>query len=134
MENSNNKTITVCFMLAAVLIGIVTSVLMETLAAIGTGAFGQFVAQDLVRHGLPVALGIGAFAYLQMNKGVHAWGDEVVTEIRRVVWPSRKETVAMTVVVCVMLVISGILFGILDVTSGAVIDWLLHQNIVSIFG
>ena len=121
-------------MLAGILIGIVVSVLMETLAAVGTGVFGKFMAQDFVIHIFPVAVGIASFAALQMNKGIHAWGDEVVTEIRRVVWPSRKETVAMTIVVCVMLVISGLLFGLLDVTSGALVNWLQHQNLSSIFG
>ena len=134
MENNNNKIATVSFMLAAVLIGIVVSVLMNTLAAITTGGFGRFVAQDVVRHGLPVTIGLVCFFVFQFNKTVTTWADEVITEIRRVVWPSRKDTVAMTIVVCVMLIISGVFFGILDVVSGSVVDWVLHQNILGIFG
>ncbi|MES2964976.1 MAG: preprotein translocase subunit SecE [Bdellovibrionota bacterium] len=129
MENNNNKTISICFMVAGILVALVASVLMETLAAVGTGAFGRFVAQDAARLGFPIVLGIVTIAALYSNKGVFTWADEVVTEISRVVWPSRKDTIGMTIVVCVMVLISGVFFGILDVTSGAIIDWLLHRDI-----
>lgn len=129
MENNNNKTISICFMIAGILVGLVASVLMDTLAAVGTGAFGRAVAQDSVRLGVPIALGIVTIIALYTNKSVLTWADEVVTEISRVVWPSRKDTVAMTLVVCVMVLLSGIFFGLLDVSSGAIIDWLLHRNI-----
>jgi preprotein translocase subunit SecE len=134
MENTNNKVITVSFMVAAILAGIVVSVLMETLAAVTVGAAGRFFAQEFVRHGLPVASGLVLFFVLQFNKSVTLWADEVVTEIRRVVWPSRKETSSMTVVVCVMLLASGLAFGLLDALSGWTIDWLLQKNLLGIFG
>lgn len=133
MENTNKKVITVSFLLAGILIGIVVSVLMETLGAVTTGAFGRFVSQDAVRHGLPVVIGFATFLILQLNKRVNFWADEVVTELARVVWPSRKDTTAMTVMVCVMLLISGVFFGLLDVVSGTLIDWLLHQNLFGLF-
>ena len=133
-QSSTNKTITISFMLASILIGIFVSVLMETLAVVTTGAFSRVVSQDLVRHGLPVVVGFAVFIFLQTNKGVYEWGGEVVTELSRVVWPSRKDTTAMTVVVCIMVLISGAAFGILDMVSGAVVTWLLHQNFNGIFG
>lgn len=116
-------------MVAGILVGLVASVLMDTLAAVGTGAFGRAVAQDAVRIGVPILLGIVTIVALYTNKSVLVWADEVVTEISRVVWPSRKDTVAMTMVVCVMVVIAGVFFGVLDIASGAIIDWLLHRNI-----
>ncbi len=133
-QSGSNKTVTISFMLAGILIGIFTAVLMETLATVTTGAFGRFVSQDFVRHGLPVVVGFATFIYLQTNKGIHAWGGEVALELSRVVWPSRKDTTAMTVVVCIMVLVSGAFFGLLDVTSGAIITWLLHQNFLGIFG
>ena len=133
MENNNSKIVTVCFMLTAILIGIVVAVSMETASAIGTGAFGRFVSDPLVRHGLPVVVGLIVFVALQANAKVRSWADDVVGEIRRIVWPSRKDTVSMTVVVCVMLLFSGLALGLLDVVSGKFIDWLLHRNIVGLF-
>jgi preprotein translocase subunit SecE len=130
MESTNTKYITVSFMCAAIMTGVVFAVLLETLAAVGTGGFGRLVQQDVVRVGMPVVIGFLTFVILQSTRSVTTWADEVVTEIRRVVWPSRKDTVAMTWVVCVMLIICGVIFGLLDVTWGAVIDWLLKQNLL----
>lgn len=132
-QSSTNKTITISFMLAGILVGIFVAVVCETIAAIATGGVGRFFSQDLVRHGLPVLIGFAVFVFLQANKGIHAWGDEVVTELSRVVWPSRKDTTAMTIVVCAMVLISGAVFGVLDVVSGAIVSWLLHQNFFGIF-
>ena len=128
MESTNNKIVTVSFMIIAVIAGIVVNVFIETMAAMATGGFSRFLADDVVKHGLPVV-----FAVLQFNKTVVTFADEVVTEIRRVVWPSRKDTMSMTTVVCIMLIISGVALGVLDTTSAYVVDWLLHVNFGSMF-
>ena len=133
MEKNNNKVIMVSFLITAILVGIVVNVAMETAAAVATGAFGRFVSGDLVRHGVPVLAGLATFFALEFNKSVFTWADEVVAEIRRIVWPSRKDTVAMTIVVCIMLLISGVTLGLFDFVSGTVIDWLLHRNFMGLF-
>jgi preprotein translocase subunit SecE len=133
MENNTNKVVSVSFMVVGILVGFVVSVMIDTLAAIATGATGRFFAQETVRHGLPVLVGLGLFLLLQFNKKIHSWADEVVTEISRVVWPSRKETVAMTIMVCVMVIISGLCLGVLDIFSGSMIDWLLHRDFSGLF-
>ncbi len=130
MENNNNKTITVSFMIAGILIGILANVIIDTLSAVTTGGFNRFVTQDWVHHGVPVALGLLTFIVLQTNKKIHSWADEVATELKRVVWPSRKDTTAMTIVVCVMVLVSGVVFGLLDGISGSIIDWLLSRNLL----
>jgi len=131
-QNTNSKIVTISFMMAAILIGIVMFVFIESTAAVATGSLGRFAANELVRHGVPVAFGIVAFFILQFNKGTLAWADDVVSELRKIVWPSRKDTVAMTVMVCVMLLISGIVLGLYDVIGGTLIDWLLHHNILGL--
>ena len=128
MENTNNKIVTVSFMLAGILLGLVTFVLVDTLAALTTGGLSRTLSQDIVRHGLPVVVGLGAFIFLNVHKGVRSWSDDVATEIRKIVWPSRKDTFAMTIVVCVMVLISGVALGMLDILSGSIIDWLLTRN------
>jgi preprotein translocase subunit SecE len=134
MESNNNKIATVCFMFAGLLIGIFVWVMMNTAAAIATGDIGRALSGDLARHGLPALIGFACFIGFQFNKGIVAWSDEVITETRRVVWPSRKDTVAMTVVVCIMLLICGAAFGIMDVVSGSVVDWALHLNLLGALG
>lgn len=133
MENSNNKIITVSFMVGGILVGIVVSVLLDALIGMATGGFGRFIGQDLIRHGLPVVAGLAFFLALQFNKKVLVWADEVAVEIKRVVWPSRKDTTAMTIVVCIMLLISGVALGLLDVVSGSLLDWLLNGSFAGLF-
>lgn len=125
MEKDNNKIITVSFVVVAALVWGTITVLMNSLA----GSFSwvaRMRAIELVNHGLPVGLAVLAFAMLQFNPKVVAWADEVVVEIRKVVWPSRKDTMGMTTVVCVMVVIAGIMFGLWDYVSGNLIKLLLN--------
>lgn len=131
MENAvatNRKIATVGFMASGILAGITTKVLLDASAAIATGVFGRALTSDVVHHGLPVLAGFATFAVLQMNAGVRSWGDEVVSELRKVVWPSREDTLRMTLVTCVMLILSGAFLGLLDVFSGKLIEWVLKLN------
>lgn len=112
-DKSNESTITFAFVLAGALAYILTSVILDVLA----GTFGSVARvrnMQLVEHGLPVTIGVLVFLYLYLNKKIHLWADECVAEVRKVVWPSRKDTTAMTMVCCVMVVVAGIGFGVFD--------------------
>jgi len=132
VENSNSKIITISFMACGILIGIVAYVLLESLAAVATGSIGRFFGQEIVRHGFPVGLGLISFFVLQFNKKIVSWADEVVSELRKIIWPSRRDTIQLTIMVCVMLMISGLVLGAFDVLSGTFIDWLLHHNFMGL--
>ncbi|WP_413290339.1 preprotein translocase subunit SecE [Bdellovibrio sp. HCB337] len=125
MEKTNSKIITLSFAIVAFLVGLVVSLLMKAFA----GAFAVVARAndvDLIRHGLPLIIGFGLFAYCQFNSKVVAWGDEVVTEVKKVVWPSRKDTTAMTIVVCIMVLISSVIISSFDMISGYVINTLVR--------
>ncbi len=128
-EGINRKAVTVGFMLGGILIGIAVKVLLDSAVAIATGPLGRFISQDWFRHGIPVLAAFGVFISLQSQSSVRLWGDEVVAELRKVVWPSQQDTFRMTFVVCVMLVLAGIFLGILDVFSGKIVEWLLTMNL-----
>ena len=137
MENAvatNRKTATVAFLAAGILIGVAAKVLLDTAAAVATGVLGRALASDLVHHGLPVLAAVLVFIALQANANVRAWGDEVVSELRKVVWPSQEDTIRMTIVTCIMLILSGAALGLLDVLSGKFIEWLLSKNILGFLG
>lgn len=125
MEKDNKKIITVCFVIVGAIVWGTLSVLLNSLS----GSF-SFVARmraiELVNHGLPVGLGLLTFLYLQFNPKIVAWADEVIVEVRKVVWPSRKDTMGMTTVVCIMVVIAGVAFGVWDFISGNLIKMLLN--------
>ncbi|KHD86987.1 MAG: preprotein translocase subunit SecE [Bdellovibrio sp. ArHS] len=124
MEKANSKILTISFAIAAILVGLTTSLLIKAFA----GAFGvvaRAADSDMVRHGLPVALGLVVFAVLQFNPKVMSWGEEVVSEIRKVVWPSRKDTTAMTIACIVMVLISSVIISSFDLISGFFINYLM---------
>ena len=125
MEKTNSKIITLSFAIGAFLLGLVVSLLIKAFA----GAFAivaRAADSDLVRHGLPLALGFGLFLYCQFNPKITVWADEVVAEVKKVVWPSRKDTTAMTIVVCVMVLISSLIISAFDLVSGYVINSLMR--------
>jgi preprotein translocase subunit SecE len=125
MDKTNQKIMTLSFVAFSALIGLSLSLLLKTFAA----SFA-FVARihsiDLVKHGLPVGVAILLFVSLQFNKKVLAWGEDVALEIRKVVWPSRKDTTAMTIVVVVMVLISSVIITTFDFISGYLVNYLVR--------
>lgn len=124
MEKANSKILTLSFAIAALLVGLTTSLLIKAFA----GAFGvvaRAADSDLVRHGLPVVLGFVLFVALQFNQRVLSWGEEVVTEVRKVIWPSRKDTTAMTIACVMMVLVSSVIISSFDLISGFFINYLM---------
>lgn len=112
-EKSNQSLINFGFVLIGFLTYFVVGILFETLA----GAFGpvaRFRNIEAAKHGLPVAVGLIVFCVLFFNPKVQTWAEEVVSEVKKVVWPSQKDVTAMTIVVCVMCIVAGIGFGVFD--------------------
>ncbi len=124
MENTNSKVLTLSFAVAGAIGGLTLHLLIKSFSA-AFGIVARLADSDIVRHGLPVVFGLVLFGVLQFNPRVTAWGDEVATEIRKVVWPSRKDTTAMTIVVLIMVVISSIIITGFDLLSGVVLKWIM---------
>lgn len=125
MDKLNSKIMTVSFAATGAILGLTLSLLIRAF----TGVFplmARLGGEDWFRHGVPVAIGFGTFLLLQLNPKVRVWGDEVISEIRKVVWPSRKDTTAMTVVVCIMVLISSAIVTSFDFVSGYVINVLMR--------
>ena len=124
IREENAKIITLCFVAGGFLSGFVTRVLFELLA-VYSGLAAMAYAQESIRHGLPVLLGLGVFLFLQMREKTKIWANEVVVEVRKVVWPSRQATLGMTVMVCIILMISGFVLGAFDLVSSAVVNFII---------
>ncbi|HEY8271083.1 MAG TPA: preprotein translocase subunit SecE [Pseudobdellovibrionaceae bacterium] len=125
MEKTNSKIITLSFAIGAFLTGLVVSLLIKAFA----GAFAivaRAADSDMFRHGVPLMIGFALFAYLQFNSKIVTWADEVAVEVRKVVWPSRKDTVAMTIVVIVMVLISSLIISTFDLVSANIINTLMR--------
>ena len=125
MDKSNSKILTLSFAMAAALIGFTVHLLIKAFS----GAFGvvaRATDSDLARHGLPIAAGLLVFAVLQFNPKTLVWGEEVVTEVRKVVFPPRKDVTAMTIVVVVMVLISSVIISAFDLFSAFFINHILR--------
>ena len=126
MNKNNNykKIITLSFVIAGFLVAFVANVLMETASA-AFGSVARLMTVDAVKHGVPIVLGLATFAALQFNKKVLVWAEEVVSEIDKVVWPSYKDTSAMTIVVSIMLLFAGVALGLMDMMSNYVVGLMV---------
>ena len=75
---------------------------------------------------IAAAVGLATFVVLLQNEKVNAFVNEVITELSKVTWPNRKETVLSTGVVSVLVgICSIILFGF-DMLWGALVK-ILYQ-------
>jgi preprotein translocase subunit SecE len=88
------------------------------IALVGFVAYYYFgdVSAALRSLGVLVAVGIAVFVALQSAQGQALWrfiqGARV--ELRRVVWPTREETIQTTIAVLVFALIMGVFFWLLD--------------------
>lgn len=66
--------------------------------------------------GLLAAGGVAAAVFSQTGAGRHTWAyiGEARTEVRKVVWPSRKETTQSTLMVMVMVVVIALILWAFD--------------------
>ena len=52
---------------------------------------------------------------------------DIISELRKVVWPTRQETIYLTVVVVVVTLILGAILGAIDIAFG----WLIERTLLS---
>jgi preprotein translocase subunit SecE len=85
------------------------------------------VVRWLIVH---ASLGAGIAVAVQSAQGRALWdfvqGSRV--ELRKVVWPTRQETLQMTLVVVVAIVVMGIFFWILDWALGSIMHALTGRG------
>ncbi len=132
MDKQNvNKAVTFGFAIAAMLVWWVSGVLFQTLAA-GVPAVASLKVHniagiELYQVVLPLLVAFTAFLYLQLSSKRRLWAEEVVMETTKVVWPSQKDVQVSTVVVSIMLIVSGVILFGMDALSSSVIDYILGR-------
>ena len=111
MNEDNKKFVTVSLVVGSILLAFTISLLLELLAA-NLSFFARIEGNAELANGIPVAIGILAFVFLQFNPTTSNFMDGVIGELRKVVWPTAKDTGLMTVVVSITLIFSGIVVGV----------------------
>ncbi|MRI32996.1 preprotein translocase subunit SecE [Endozoicomonas sp. OPT23] len=103
--------------------------LVAILVAAGVAGNTYFTEESVLYRALAlVALAVAAgFIGLQTVKGGAFWNlvKEAKVEIRKVVWPTRQETVQTTLVVVAVVVIMGLILWALDSLLGWMISSLI---------
>ncbi len=80
---------------------------------------------DLVVRGVSLGAGVLLFGILFSNQKANDFMGEVVLELSRVSWPTPKDARAATVIVVIMVLISGVVLGFLDYFCTQVMAWVL---------
>jgi preprotein translocase subunit SecE len=90
-------------------------------------AFYYFGDQSLLLRviGLIVVGGVAAAVALQTERGREAWEfmRESRTELRKVVWPTRKETLQTTLIVIAVVALTAVILWIFD----GILAWIVRQ-------
>jgi preprotein translocase SecE subunit len=79
------------------------------------------------REALPVLVGGVAFLILFRHPRTTPLLDEVITELKKVTWPSRDEVVKSTTVVLICVLFASFMLAGFDLAWGKVIGFLLHS-------
>jgi len=94
------------------------------LAGIGSFYFFEEYSTLVRVLGLLAISGVAAFIALQSAAGRRIWefGKASRTEVRKVVWPSRQETLQTTLIVFAMVLLVGIVLWLFDMMLMAIVQ------------
>ena len=95
-------------------------------------AFYIFAEHSLLVRvlGLVAGAGLAIAIAMQTEKGRLIWGffQDAQTEVRKVVWPTRDETLQTTLIVIIMVIIVSLILWGLDWALGSMISKLLARG------
>lgn len=107
------KIVFSCFLIFAVLVFLAFSKLTSSVVGyFGFYAYGEFV--EVIVRIFPIAISLGLFLGFYRNEKANTYMTEVVAELKKVTWSSKKEVWAATVVVIIAVLISAVLLGLFD--------------------
>jgi preprotein translocase subunit SecE len=80
--------------------------------------------------GLLAAIAVAVIISFKTEKGRQLWGfvQDAQIEVRKVVWPTREETVQTTMIVILMVIVIAIFLWLLDMFLGWAIGLLLGRG------
>jgi preprotein translocase subunit SecE len=124
MESQHQKWVNLSYLALAALVGYV--VFTATSKIVGAYDLEARVKNiELILRVVSVAAGAILFTVLFRNNRSNQFMNEVVVELSRVTWPTQKDTASATMIVVVMVVVSGMVLGFLDYLWVRLLQWVL---------
>lgn len=113
MESQYQKWVNLSYLALAAIVGYI----VFSMAGKIVGVYDletKFRSIDLILRGLAFLVVAVVFGVLYKNQQSNQFMNEVMVELSRVTWPTQKETTSGTIVVLVMVIITGLVLGFLD--------------------
>ncbi len=124
MESEHQKWVNLSYLAVAILFGyIIFSTTGKIVGAYDLEARVRNI--DLILRGISVLSGGILFLVLYKHEQANQFMNEVMVELSRVTWPTQKDTRSATVVVIIMVLISGMILGLLDYCWVQLLKWIL---------
>lgn len=116
-EEGPNKAVHIMFLTGGLILFFVLNWTGDWLA-------GYFVRHpnDLMVNGVAAVLALIGGIWLYRNDRIYTLAHEIAGELKKVTWPTKKETQLGTIVVIVMVIISAIILGAFDMVWAALTD------------
>jgi preprotein translocase subunit SecE len=116
-EEGPNKAVHIMFLTGGLILFFVLNWTGDWLA-------GYFVRHpnDLMVNGVAALLALIGGIWLYRNDRIYTLAHEIAGELKKVTWPTKKETQLGTIVVIVMVIISAIILGAFDMVWAALTD------------
>ncbi len=100
------------------------------LIAVGVVGFYFLAEEPMILRVLSVLAGVGAGAvvawFTEAGRRFYAFSGEAVTETKKVVWPSRKETLQTTAIVFAFVLAMAVMLWITDKS----LEWVLYDLVL----
>lgn len=104
------------------------------LFVLGLAAQFVFATQPLLLRiiGLLLAAGLSIVLVANTKFGRRAWAywQDSIIELRKVVWPTKQETIHSTIAVLAMVFVMGLVLWSIDAVLVRVVAWIVRQGAV----
>ena len=116
-EEGPNKAVHIMFLTGGLLLFLV-------LNWTGEWVGGYFVrhTNDFLINGISALIALVVGVALYRNDRIYTLAHEIASELKKVTWPTKKETQLGTIVVIVMVIVSAIILGAFDMVWAALTD------------
>jgi len=114
MNNENKKWIISSFLAVAVLVWFITEKILFGVVDILNIPMYPLIGDLTLLTPIAIIPAGAFFVYFQKNIKIVEFTNEVILELKRIVWPPRKETSASTIIVLVLVFIASSILGVFD--------------------